>query len=250
MFPDTTEPIRHGKEQSNNSGQPAPSGPTVAELAQALELARKKLQVVGSVTRHDVLNQLTAIMGYNELLSTMVQDEKLLHFLEIEERATEKIRRIFAYSKVFQNIGAELPRWEKLDMLVKIARDELDTGTVTIRVETGACSIYADPLVAKVFFYLFDNAIRHGQRTTEIRIGLQFMEDGAVLSIEDNGVGVVPGEKEKIFEKGFGKYTGWGLYVAREILAANGMTIRETGETGTGARFEIRIPPDRSRIGA
>jgi signal transduction histidine kinase len=221
---------------------------TVAELQKALEIAQKKLQIVGSVTRHDVLNQLTAIMGYNELLSTMVKDEQLLNFLAIERRASDKMRRILLYSKVFQNIGEEPPRWNKIDLLVNIARDEIEIGTIAIRIETAHASIYSDLLIAKAFFYLFDNAIRHGKRTTEIKIRLQRTDKGAILFIEDDGVGVVPEEKEKIFEKGFGKFTGWGLYVTREILTSNGMTIRENGTAGSGACFEIQIPANRIKF--
>jgi len=45
-----------------------------------------------------------------------------------------------------------------------------------------------------------------------------------------------------IFDKGFGKNTGLGLFPAREILSITGITIRETGEPGKGVRFEITAP--------
>ncbi|HNQ30521.1 MAG TPA: sensor histidine kinase, partial [Methanolinea sp.] len=44
------------------------------------------------------------------------------------------------------------------------------------------------------------------------------------------------------FEKGYGKGTGLGLFLSREILSITGMTIRETGIPGEGARFEIVVP--------
>jgi signal transduction histidine kinase len=72
--------------------------------------------------------------------------------------------------------------------------------------------------------------------------------DGLVIYVEDDGFGVVPEEKEKIFEKGFGKNTGFGLFLAREILATTGITIRETGYVGVGARFEITVPKEMWRI--
>jgi len=232
-----------------HNGQPSTPEQTVDELQRVLNLARKKIDVLGGVTRHDILNQMTVIMGYNELLSTMVQDEKSLDFLAIQRRASDKIRRILAYSKVFQSIGAEPPKWYAVDMLVKTASEELEANTVAIHMETGTCSLYADLTIAKVFFYLLDNAIRHGKRTTEIRIHLQPGDNHAVLIVEDNGIGIAHEEKEKIFTRGFGKYTGWGLFVTREILAVNDMTIQETGTEGTGARFEIQIPNGRIRTG-
>ncbi|MEG3055210.1 MAG: hypothetical protein RQM90_03380 [Methanoculleus sp.] len=41
---------------------------------------------------------------------------------------------------------------------------------------------------------------------------------------------------------------GLGLFFVREILSITGMTIRETGKPGEGARFEIHVPPDGYRI--
>jgi len=58
---------------------------------------------------------------------------------------------------------------------------------------------------------------------------------------EDDGDGVASGEKEKIFERGFGKNTGLGLFLSREILSITGIMIRETGVPGKGARFEMTV---------
>jgi signal transduction histidine kinase len=250
MDPDTLHKIPNGQEKPEGTGAPAGDAQAIATMKLALGRAEKKLQIVGSVTRHDILNQLTTIMGYNELLSTMVQDKEQLHFLEVERRASEKMQRILAYSKVFQTIGTEPARWQNVGMLVRLARDELNTGEIPIRADVGTYSVYADLLFSKVLAYLIDNAIRHGERTTEIRIHMRSGGEGYVLLlVEDDGCGIAPAEKEKIFERGFGKRTGWGLFVAREILAAQGMTIREHGTAGAGASFEIRIPAGRVRTG-
>jgi signal transduction histidine kinase len=55
-------------------------------------------------------------------------------------------------------------------------------------------------------------------------------------------------DKERIFAKGFGKNTGFGLFLVREILAITGLTISETGFPGKGARFEIRMTPENYRF--
>ena len=54
-------------------------------------------------------------------------------------------------------------------------------------------------------------------------------------------------EKERIFERGYGKNTGLGQFLAREILAITGITIAENGEPGRGARFEITVPKGQYR---
>ena len=59
---------------------------------------------------------------------------------------------------------------------------------------------------------------------------------------EDNGVGIPAKQKKKIFERGFKKSTGLGLFLTREILRITGIRIQETGIDGSGARFEIAVP--------
>jgi len=103
-------------------------------------------------------------------------------------------------------------------------------------------------MLEKVFFNLLDNSIRHGQHVTEIRVSTGYSDDGLKIVWEDNGAGIPADEKERIFERGFGKNTGLGLFLVREILSLTEITIKETGEQGKGARFEIIIPKGSWRI--
>jgi signal transduction histidine kinase len=51
-----------------------------------------------------------------------------------------------------------------------------------------------------------------------------------------------------IFRRGYGKHTGFGLFLCREVLALTGMTILENGEEGKGVRFEISVPMGNYRF--
>ena len=112
-----------------------------------------------------------------------------------------------------------------------------------IRLETsvGRFEIFADPMIGKVFYNLIDNALRHGDHVT--RITFSCRQDGQVLIIlcEDDGIGIPAKDKQHIFTKGFGRDSGLGLFLIQEILAITGITIRETGEPGKGARFEMTV---------
>ena len=108
--------------------------------------------------------------------------------------------------------------------------------------------IFADPLVVKVFYNLIDNAERYGEKITTIRFSVEEHDGDRVVVCEDDGDGVIAEEKEKIFERGFGKNTGLGLALSREILSITGITIRETGEPGKGARFEMMVPKIMWRV--
>ncbi len=65
---------------------------------------------------------------------------------------------------------------------------------------------------------------------------------------EDNGGGIPAEHKEAIFERRFFKHTGFGLFLSRTILGITGMTIRETGIPGNGARFEISVRTGAYRV--
>ena len=85
---------------------------------------------------------------------------------------------------------------------------------------------------------------------TMIRITSRESERGLVISVEDNGEGISVNDKKRLFERGFGHHTGLGLFLSREILAITGITITETGEPGSGARFEILVPKGGYRSGS
>ena len=61
-------------------------------------------------------------------------------------------------------------------------------------------------------------------------------------------LGILAEEKEYIFDNGYGKHTGIGLFLAREILSITGLSTRECGDPGKGARFEILVPVGKFRI--
>jgi signal transduction histidine kinase len=239
--------------QDGRSGQPCNAGgreeednKTISELTKKVAFLEKKLEIVGSVTRHDVLNQLTAIVGYNELLGMTVEDPKNKGYLEKEKFALNKIQRQFRFARDYQNIAVDPPCWQNIRNLVIRVSEDFDGKGVTIIADTGAASVLADPLIDRVFYHLFDRALRDGEMAG-IRVSLHQTGPSGLLLVERNGAGIPPAEKEKIFERSYDKGTGWGLFLAREILAVTGMNITETGEEGKGVRFEITLPPGSFR---
>jgi signal transduction histidine kinase len=140
---------------------------------------------------------------------------------------------------MYENIGSQEPQWIELDSI--LPRSQVPA-TILLSTEVQGISVFADPMLEKVFFNLLDNAIRHGGRVTGIRVSSRREGSDLVVVWEDNGIGITADEKDHIFERGFGKNTGLGMFLAREVLALTGITIAETGEQGKGARFEIVVP--------
>ncbi|MDO8873827.1 MAG: ATP-binding protein [Methanoregula sp.] len=58
----------------------------------------------------------------------------------------------------------------------------------------------------------------------------------------NDGVGITGEDKKKLFQKWFSNHTGPGLFLSKETISNTGIKIREIGEPGKGARFEITVP--------
>ena len=125
----------------------------------------------------------------------------------------------------------------------------MDFLQITHELDVPDLEIYADPLFEKVFFNLMENVLRHGMGASSVRLRYLEKTDWLVLFVEDNGSGIPQEEKHMIFDRGYGKDTGLGLFLVREILSITGISIKETGTVGQGTRFEISVPKGAYRFG-
>lgn len=215
----------------------------------ALRMANKKLNLLSGITRHDINNQLLALSGFLELLHRKVPDPALdAEFARLTELC-ERLSRIISFTKEYEQVGVNSPSWQDCRMLAAAAAGQVRLGNITVKNELpDGAEVFADPLIARVFYNITENAVRYGGKLTTIRFALQESGKNAIISCEDDGEGIALAEKERIFERGFGKNTGLGLWLSREILAITGITIREKGEQGRGARFEMIVPEGAWRM--
>ncbi|MFA4862027.1 sensor histidine kinase [Methanoregula sp.] len=215
----------------------------LAELNGALEQTNRKLRLLTQITRHDINNQLTLLRGYLCIAGKNQPDTTRNEYFQKATAAAERISAMIRFTGEYEKIGVRAPCWQDCRALVGTATAEAPTGPVRVINDIPERrEVFADPLIRKVFFNLMDNAVRYGGGITSIRFSVDEHEGDPVLVCEDDGNGVLPDEKERIFERGFGKNTGLGLALSREILDITGITISETGTPGRGARFEILIP--------
>ncbi len=213
----------------------------------ALERANRKLSLLNSITRHDITNQISIMRGNIELVKRSSSDPDALVRLERIDRSSRIILEQIRFTEEYQDMGSSSPQWQNLGEIVRGAPMARDLRDLRISEEAGRLSLYADPMLPKVFNNLIENTVRYAGKPASISIGCELTEKGIRLVYEDVGVGIPGNEKEMIFEKGFGKGTGLGLFLSREILAITGITIQETGIPGHGVRFEIMIPLQMAR---
>jgi PAS domain S-box-containing protein len=220
----------------------------MTSYADTLRQTNDKLNLLNSITRHDILNQLTAILGYLELMQISYPDPTIQEYINREMQAARNIRTQITFTKDYQDIGAQSPQWYNLRNVILSNAANLPLSTIKLVVQFNNLEIYADPLLEKVFYTLLENTLRHGKSVTAIEISCRMMAQGIVIVYHDDGEGIPAEHKEAIFERRFFKHTGFGLFLSQTILSITGMTIRETGEPGKGARFEITAPEGTYRF--
>jgi len=210
----------------------------------ALELANKKLNLLSSITRHDILNQISALKGYLALSHGYLGDERTLRdIIDRMDGAVATIEQQIRITKDYKDLGAVPAGWKNVNECITKAMTDLPMQDIQVENDCTNLEIFADPLVEKVFFNLMDNSVGFSSdRMTKIRISCRETVSGLILIYEDNGAGIAPEDKPYLFSRGFRQNTGLGLFLAREILSITGITIQETGERGKGARFEMMVP--------
>ncbi|MEI6842411.1 MAG: HAMP domain-containing sensor histidine kinase, partial [Methanomicrobiales archaeon] len=219
------------------------------QFSKSLATANKKLTLLSSITRHDINNQLTVLLGYLTILEEKLPDHTFAGYFQKVTAAAKRISAMIQFTKEYEEIGVHAPSWQEVHALVDTAAKQAPLGAIMVKNDLPAgAEVYADPLIVKVCYNLMDNAVRYGGKITTIRFSALESGEDRVIVCEDDGDGVVAEEKEKIFERGFGKNTGLGLALSREILSITGITIKETGEPGKGARFEITVPKGMWRM--
>jgi len=217
-----------------------------AELS--LVTANKKINLLTKITRHDLENQLMIMYGYIGLLKKSPLSSAQQEYLTRQEAAVNVMREHVEFTRKYQQLGAQAPVWQQADAVIRKAKSQVFLNTVSFTCDVEPVEILADPMLERVFHNLLDNAVRYGGDSLT-RISVTSHRDGAafVVVIADDGAGISKDDRPRLFEQGFGKHTGLGLFLSREILAITDITIDQTGTPGRGARFEIRVPHGKFR---
>ena len=217
----------------------------LSQLNEKLNKTNEKLQVVGQLTRHDVRNKLATVVNNLYLAKLRLStNNETSENLETVEKTVEQITHILNFASAYEKLGVE--KLSTIDLGKCIAEAEMTLGLDNVKLlnECPGLSVVADSLVMQLFYNLIHNSVTHGEKVTQIKIYPK-KDDGFLKIIyEDNGIGIPEDEKEKIFQKGYGKGTGYGLYLITKICENYGWTIKETGKQG--ARFEITIPDQKT----
>jgi len=215
------------------------------EMMQKLATMNEKLRVVGSLTRHDVRNKLTVITGNIFLIKRRLSDNsEILGHLHDIDSACQQILEIFDFAHSYEMLGdEELKNVDVYETVEKAVSLFSDLRGVEVTNECQGLTVLADSLLERLFYNLIDNSLKYGEKITHIRVNHEVCRDGQLkLIYQDDGIGIPFGEKPRLFKEGYGKGTGYGLYLIKKMMEVYGWTIQEIGEPSKGAQFTITIP--------
>ncbi len=176
----------------------------------------------------------------NELQRLGLLVDKVLKLSMFEKKAIDLKYEPVNLAGIVEEVVASLKlQLEKYHASVQVTQ-EGDTGLEGDRLH-----------LLSVVFNLLDNALKYGKENPEIKIDIREAGPAVQLTVSDNGIGIPPEYREKIFEKFFriphgdthnAKGYGLGLSYAAQVVRKHGGTIRVEGDPGGGAVFTITIP--------
>ncbi|WP_319580276.1 ATP-binding protein [uncultured Methanospirillum sp.] len=214
----------------------------------ALHLVNQKLLLLSGITRHDILNQLTALYFYLNEIKEKGIDPEIFDNVKSAYQISRIIQEQIQFTSDYQDLGLNEPKWLSLNSNYQKAMSSFADQNISFSFEGQDYEIYTDPLLERVFYNLIDNSIRHGQHVSTITVRTFTKDDCLVVRYEDDGAGIEPDNKNRVFERGFGKNTGFGMFLIHEILSITGIQIKENGVFGVGVLFDIIVPIGKFRV--
>ncbi len=138
----------------------------------------------------------------------------------------------------------ELRRWQA---------DATRAGMVLESTALDEAPVRAEPtLIGRLIGILLDNALRYGHRGGRVDVRVQCERNEAVLEVEDDGIGIPPADRERVFDRFYrgaearahrSDGSGLGLAIAAWIAERHGGSIRvDVGRASIGTLVTVRLP--------
>jgi signal transduction histidine kinase len=242
----------------------------VGDLARSLASMQRELRRQEAARRsfvatasHELRTPLTSLQGTLELLEEDLRDGRLDHDdareqLVAAQRQLRRLGRLATELLDLSRLDAAIPLREEPVELGELCRAVVAEFELTARerevdlevtAPPGPCWGRGDPdAVARVVRILLDNALRHTPVGSAIRILPAYHGSNATVEVADEGPGVAPADRERIFERfergsapsGEGGF-GLGLAIGRELARRMGGELRHDDGTDPGARFVLEL---------
>jgi len=239
---------------------PVGRGYLLRDVTRQVEVERVKASILATVS-HELRTPLAAIKGF---ASALLRDDMQWNpasqrdFITLIDREADRltglVRNLLDMSRL--EAGTLQFEWELCD-LADLVQDLLNRSEALVpdhRVRLAIDTIESRCVVdrrflERVIWNLVDNAAKYSPPGSLITVRIDRDATGILLGVEDQGTGIPPEERERIFERfvrgtSAGKTggSGLGLAICRAIVDVHGGTISVQSEPGHGSIFTVRLP--------
>ncbi len=245
----------------------------VAARTQDLKRSNEELEQFAYVASHDLQEPLRMVISYMQLLQQRYQDKLDANagdFIEFAVEGSRQMQRLINDLLSYSRVGTRQRPLEPTDMERVLERTLTN---LKVALEESEAVITHDPLpvvlgdatqLGQLLQNLIGNAIKfRGSHACRVNVSARRREScgGAgretaplwEFAIQDNGIGIAPGDYERIFVifqrlHSRGKYsgTGIGLAICKKIVERHGGCIWPESELGKGARLCFTLPGVRA----
>jgi PAS domain S-box-containing protein len=229
-----------------------------------LELSQTKSDLIAMLA-HDFRGPLTSIVGYADLIPEVAKlEEEPLEYLDAIKRAAIQLSELasdtLTFSRLERNeVALQLADVDLGALIAEIVEQYADRREVDVKVTGDARVIGDEQRLRQVFANLIDNAIKY--TPGDARPSVTVDGDGSAVSVlvRDRGIGIPAAELATIFDR-FSRAsnarklnisgTGFGLFLAKQLVQLHGGTIAVESQEGTGSSFSVTIPRRVARASA
>ena len=231
---------------------------------QSLDESEQEKRMMIAQLSHDIKTPITSIQVTVEgILDGVIKEEERLHYLTTIGRQTERLNKLVEELDVLtlnaqpQDIADEEVEDVFLDQLLiesmsefqlQIEQEERDV-YIQVKPESAKIKSYYDKL-SRILVNLLNNAFKYSEPGTRIEVLAQLTEEELIISVKDEGQGILPEDLEKIFNRLYRVETsrnmktgghGLGLAIARELAHQLGGEITAESQHGIGSTFTFHL---------
>jgi two-component system sensor histidine kinase ChvG len=237
----------------------------ISDMTEALRHRIDATDSFAADVSHELKNPIASLRSALDGLETVEQAELRKQLLDIAKDDVRRLDRLVTDIAEASRIDAQLSRtrFEPVDIgqLIEQMIDGREARGVLNDVRLAFARPRKDVAVvmgeesrlALVIDNLLDNAVSFSPRGGLVQITATVADDEVLLSVEDEGPGVPPGERETVFRRfhsvrpvgeSFGKHSGLGLAIARSIVEGHQgrIEIADREDHARGARFDVYLP--------
>ncbi len=217
------------------------------EALKRLEIAERE-EFLHSLLRHDIRNKINVVRRYLELIKNLDLQDQGKEYVERAEKVVKKsdelTEKIQTLSRMEEEKTLQMNAAKAIGSSIEKNKSLADEKNIEIEKELIESHVKGGPLLEELFSNLIENSLKHS-KGSQIRVKMEDKESKLDVIVEDDGKGIPPEQKTKIFEKGYRKGeeagSGLGMYLVKEIAKNYGAKVKVKESELGGTQFKVPL---------